>query len=224
MTNILVWSCRTHAYELGLVHMGSQVQKFQFTWGQFVQSLPMRTWKFGLATSHWAQVLRANSHGVPNPKAQVTWHQPVQFQALSAWKLRLSTSNGVPSFVQLWHGCLQGNTFWRWGLGLVLQVGSSKKLDPTLNPSPANIFAEYNQNPILVLFNHVSVGTLPPCWDLLTWVRLETTYELALSPKYDLDADIAIFFNNEAHHLCWVESRKMLDPTLNTNLEILYVK
>ena len=29
---------------------------------------------------------------------------------------------------QVWHGWLHGNTFWRWGLGLVLRIGLSKKL------------------------------------------------------------------------------------------------
>ena len=32
-------------------------------------------------------------------------------------------------------------TFWAWGLGLMLRVGLSKKLDPTLNTSPAYVFA-----------------------------------------------------------------------------------
>ena len=43
--------------------------------------------------------------------------------------------------------------------------------------SPVNIFAQYNQNPISMTIKHSlvvcwssKVGTLPPCWDSLTWV------------------------------------------------------
>ena len=74
------------------------------------------------------------------PKFQVTWVQSMQFQPLRAWKLGLITSHGVPSSkFQLWRECPHGQIFfWRWGLGLVLWLGSSKKLDPTLNPSPTN--------------------------------------------------------------------------------------
>ena len=57
-------------------------------------------------------------------------------------------------------------------MGLVLQVGSSIKLDPALNPSPVNIFAYSNQDLILMIIKHIlvvtrgsQVGTLPPCWD-----------------------------------------------------------
>ena len=42
---------------------------------------------------------------------------------------------------QLCYKYLHDNTFWRWGLALVLRVGSSKKLDPTLNIRFMNIFA-----------------------------------------------------------------------------------
>ena len=33
---------------------------------------------------------------------------------------------------QVWYGCPHENTFWRWSSGLVVRVGSSKNLDPTL--------------------------------------------------------------------------------------------
>ena len=106
---------------------------------------------------------------------------------LNRWehgKLGLITSHGVPMCPksQLWHGCLHGNTFWRWGLGLVLKEGLSKKSDPTLNTSPANIFAwKKNKDSsqwllaICTWFLEAQkVGTSPPCWDLLTWVGLGT--------------------------------------------------
>ena len=84
--------------------------------------------------------LRAGSHKVPSPMSQVTWHQSMQSQLLRAWKLGLTTSHRVSSpKSQVWHGWLHDNTFWRWGLGLVLRVKSSKKLDPTLNPSSTNV-------------------------------------------------------------------------------------
>ena len=39
---------------------------------------------------------------------------------------------------QVWHGCLHDNKFWRWGSGIVLRVGSSKKdrSNPTLTQVP----------------------------------------------------------------------------------------
>ena len=98
----------------------------------------------------WELSLRASLHGVPSPKSSV------------------------------WLGCLHGNTFWRWGLGLVSRVWWSKKLDPTHNPRPPNIFASNNQHPTLMIFKHnlmvswgSKVGTLPLCWDLLTRVDSE---------------------------------------------------
>ena len=39
------------------------------------------------------------------------------------------------SQVQVWHGCLHGITLWRLGMGFVLRVGLSKRLDLTLNIS-----------------------------------------------------------------------------------------
>ena len=43
---------------------------------------------------------------------------------------------------------------WGQAFGLVLRVGSSKKLDPTLNTSPMNICAQNNQDRITMLINH----------------------------------------------------------------------
>ena len=54
---------------------------------------------------------------------------------------------------QVWHGCLHGNTLWRWGLGLMLRVGLSKKLDPTLYTSPVGILAWAHQDPTLTITN-----------------------------------------------------------------------
>jgi hypothetical protein len=74
--------------------------------------------------------------------SHVTWGQFMQFRPLRTWKLGLATSHGVPSFKsQVWHGCIHGNNVWRRGLGLILRVGSSQKLHPTLNTRPANVYA-----------------------------------------------------------------------------------
>ena len=45
-----------------------------------------------------------------------------------------------------------GNTFSRWGLGLVLQVGLTKKGDPTLNPKSREYIFIKNQDPTLFLW------------------------------------------------------------------------
>jgi hypothetical protein len=62
---------------------------------------------------------------------------------------------------------------WRWGSELVLRVGSSKKLDPTLNTSPVNNSTQNNQDPTLMIINHIltfswcsKIESLPPCWEL----------------------------------------------------------
>ena len=98
-------------------HMGPQVLRSRFTWRQSVRSQPLRAWKLG----------HAISHKVSSPESQFTWGQSMQSQPLRAWKLGLTTSHGVPSLKsQVWHGCLHGDTFWRWGSWLVLGVGSHK--------------------------------------------------------------------------------------------------
>jgi hypothetical protein len=117
-----------------------------------------------------------NGTRVGSHKSQVKSCQFMQSQPLRAWKLGLTTSHIVPSpKSQLWHGCLHNNTIWRWSLGLVLRVGLSKKLDPTLNTNLVNIYAQDNKDltlMIVILISSVSssskVRTLPPCWDLLT--------------------------------------------------------
>ena len=83
---------------------------------------------------------------------------------------------------QVWHGYLHDNTFWRRSSGLVLGIGSNKKLDPTFNTTPASICVRNNQDPLLLISNHilmVSRGLTSPIlantsgtWDLgphVTW-------------------------------------------------------
>ena len=83
--------------------------------------------------------LRAGSHGsqVLSPKSMRSIHAISTVERMEVGTYHFTRVPSPKS--QLWYGCLHGNTFWRWGLGLVLRVESSKKLDPTLKPSPANI-------------------------------------------------------------------------------------
>jgi hypothetical protein len=126
-------------------------------------------------TYHFTQVL--------SPKSQVTWDPSVRSQPLRAWKLGLTTSLGVLSpKSQVWHGCPHANTFWRWGSGLVLGVGPRKKLDPTLKHKHHESYLhKVIKIQLFMIINHIfriswgsKIGTLPPCWDLVTWVGLGT--------------------------------------------------
>jgi hypothetical protein len=81
------------------------------------------------------------------------------------------------------HGCLHGNPFSSWGLGRVLRVGSSKKLDPTLNPSPVNC---HNSLPYIMGFDikaihlriqttrctHIALPSLQVMSLLQCWLRV----------------------------------------------------
>jgi hypothetical protein len=74
------------------------------------------------------------------------------------WDLLLHTRS------QVWHGCLHDDTFWRWGLGLVLRVGSSKMLDPTLDKSLKKILLE------VIIFNFNEYKTyFIDLWRLKSW-------------------------------------------------------
>ena len=142
---------------------------------RWMLELPHTQWFFFMLGPTFQMFLGAVHMGL---KSQVTWGQSMQSQPLGGWKLGFTSSHGVSSLKsQLWHGCLHDDTFWRWDLGLGMQVGSSKKLDPTLIPSLVSIIAWNNQDLTLMILNHIlviawglQVGTLSPCWDLLTWV------------------------------------------------------
>jgi hypothetical protein len=79
----------------------------------------------------------------------------MQSQPLRAKKLGLITSYGsqvlrssnydVDAYVVTLYGCEA------WDF--VLRVGSSQKLDPTLNPNPTTIFAYNNQDLALMIYN-----------------------------------------------------------------------
>ena len=91
---------------------------------------------------------------------------------------------------QVWHGCLHDNTFWRWGLGVVLRVGLRNNLDPTFSTSLMIIFVYSNQDLNLMIVNHIlmvswgsKVRKLPPCWDLLIRLGLGTWDPMWTNPN-----------------------------------------
>ena len=84
----------------------------------------------------------------------------MQSQLLRAWKLGLTTSHKSqvlsPNYdMDTYMATLFGGE----AKDFMLRVGSSQKLDPTLNPSPMNSFAYNNQDPTLMIINHILVIT-----------------------------------------------------------------
>ena len=62
-------------------------------------------------------------------------------------------------------------------LGTCLESFVEQKTKPKSQLKPYDIWALNNQDPTLMIFDHIlmvswgsTVGTLPLCWDLLTWV------------------------------------------------------
>ena len=110
-------------------------------------------------------------NGATLPRAYKQW--------VLGWVLR-PNSHMIPTLEsQIWHGCLHDNTFWKWGLGLALWVGLSKKLDPTLKPSLTNIFLIKNQDPtsmITIIFEWSLEAhkwrLLSPRWDSLNMIGI----------------------------------------------------
>ena len=103
----------------------------------------------------------------------------VNLCSFNRWEhLGLTNSHGVPSpKFWVWHGYLHDNILRRRGLTLLLRVALSKKLDPIHNTSPKIYHKKQSKFDI----DHTSmgswgskVGTLPPWWNLLTWVELGT--------------------------------------------------
>ena len=77
---------------------------------------------------------------------QSLWGQSVRSQPLRSWKLGLTISHGVPSpRSQVWHGCLHIHPFGMWGPGLVLRVGSLKKLDLKAQHKSCEFFGHKDQ-------------------------------------------------------------------------------
>jgi hypothetical protein len=110
----------------------------------------VRMWKVGRTQIKWSNIalivwrqsllgwrgLRASSHAsqVPSPKS-----------------LELNPSN-----LNRWeHG--RWDSRLHWGSIHVLRAGSSKKLDPTFDTSPVNMFPSNNQDLTLVTMSHISM-------------------------------------------------------------------
>ena len=117
------------------VRAGSQMSQVpQATWGQSVQSQPLRAWKLGLSTSHRSQVpspkplevtlwnLSRWEHGSWDlslhtcPKSQATWGFFVQSQSLRVWTLGLITSHKSQA---TWGYSMQSQSLRAWKLGLI---------------------------------------------------------------------------------------------------------
>ena len=92
-------------------------------------------------------------------------------------KLGLTTSHGVSSpkslkyDIDAYMTTIFGDEVW----DLCQKLDQTQKLEPAVNTSPANFFAYNDQDPTLILINHIwmmswssTVGTLPPCRDLVT--------------------------------------------------------
>ena len=104
---------------------------------------------------------------------------------------------------QVWHGSLHGNTLWRWDLGLSWRVGLSKKLDPTLNTSPAYILAWTNQDLTLMITNlilMVSWGSKVGTWYPILLKLFMVWYNLYLSENY-----IYIYIYKEVYCNFWYQ-------------------
>ena len=78
---------------------------------------------------------------------------------------------------------------------LCRELGRAKKLDPTLNPSPCKYVCVKQSRSDFMIFNHIlvitynsQVATLSPCWDLLTWVGLETREPRVNRPLFTLES------------------------------------
>ena len=96
-------------------------------------TLVKRNWKIAICNrldlkTPWSHLNRLCPKISPN----------IGWMCLHAWVTPRTNSHGVPSMKCI--GCLHGKTFWRWSLGFVLRVGSSKKPCPTLNTSPHGYF------------------------------------------------------------------------------------
>ena len=115
----------------------------------------------------------------------------MQCKPLRAWELGLITSLGSQILRPKYDmDAYYGNTFWKGGLGLVLRVEYSQKLDPTLNTSPTNIFAQNIEDPTLPTTNHIlmvsrgsTVETLRLCWELGVGTPCEPILRVGLNLK-----------------------------------------
>ena len=148
------------------------------TWKNLLTLPPSRT---TLSYMHLSQFnkFKDGSYMVPSLESQVTWGLYVQSHLLRAWKLGLTTLHGaqVPS-MHAWPCFLE--------VRLVLRVGSSKKLDPTLKTSPTFFFASNNQDPTLRFLKARKLGLGFHVWDLrlATWDPMQDHEGLENPPPH----------------------------------------
>jgi hypothetical protein len=89
-----------------------------------------------------------------------------------------------PKSSQVWHGCMPT---WPYFLEVRLATCVESWVEEKARPNSQHKSREFflhklikiqlwimNRNHILMVFWVSKVGTLPPCWDLLTWVGLGT--------------------------------------------------
>ena len=121
----------------------------------------------------------SGSHG-----SQVTWGHFIQSQLLEVGTLALHTGSQVLSPKHDMDAYNMATLFGGEAWDLVLKVGSSKKVDSTLNTSPVILFLHKiikirllrDINNILMISWDLKGWILPPCWDS----RLGTVWEPTL--------------------------------------------
>ena len=99
--------------------------------------LKVATMKYSFSRGHtFKHVILGPIH----MESQVTWGQSMQSQPLRAWKLGFTISHVFLSLkydMDAYMATLIGGKAW----DLCCELDQAKRLDPNLNPSPANIFA-----------------------------------------------------------------------------------
>ena len=146
----------------------------------------------------WLSNLRSSSHAGASPKSQVIWGQSMRSQLLKAWKLAHATSHGVPSmtWMSTWQHFLEVRA-WDLCWGLVwaknqTQLWTKFSQKRRLKIIKVQIFMILNL--ILMIYRGSKVGTLSPCWDLLTSVGLGTWCPMWIGP-YDRFSSYSIIEN-----------------------------
>ena len=182
--------------------LSMEIGTYHFTWSpksqvprQFVQSQLFGAWKLGLATSH----------GVPSLKSHLNLCN-ISRSEHGNWDLPLHMESQVlsPSW-DAYMATLFGGEAW----DILLIVGSSTKLDPTLNTSPTNIWSDFYDNRPYFDGWGSKIGTLYPCWDLLTrgglhvnWPLVQVGWQIQIVPI------VVIFLGGSMMPYCIVNIEK----------------
>ena len=121
--------------------------------------------------AHRCEELRTTlTRGAGSHASRVPWGQSMRSQPLTTWKLGLNYHFTWGPESQLWHGCLHDNTFLEVRLGTCVTSWAEQKNWTHLSTQVRrNIFAQNNQDPTLLIWNHVLVitwGSQVETWDL----------------------------------------------------------